>query len=240
MAYGRTHSASGRMAVAGLAALYLLAAATAFVPSGSRGKGLRGASHFSKADFVPFHAAGLSEAEGESTGSSNFVTGFQAVMLAGVFGLLAGLAPVRAEEDVAAVRSMMPSSAKTKAERVQKALKQLEDQNKLTDDEFSFNPNLGPALKRENATKNKAEKEVRVAADQTKKAEAGGSSNPFAVPKQDAPKKGTKKVIFSPADDIDPDERDPADTNQPLLFLLFAAPVSIYLFFYIAGSLNII
>eukprot|EP00931_Biecheleriopsis_adriatica_P033875 TRINITY_DN1963_c0_g1_i2.p1 TRINITY_DN1963_c0_g1~~TRINITY_DN1963_c0_g1_i2.p1 ORF type:complete len:234 (-),score=81.59 TRINITY_DN1963_c0_g1_i2:116-817(-) len=232
--------ASGRSAMAGLAVLFLFAAATAFVPSGSEGKGLRGVRQSSKAEFVPFHAAGMNKVEGESAGSSSLFTGFQAVMLAGVFGLLAGLAPVRAEEDVAAVRSMMPSSAKTKAERVQKALKQLEDQNKLTDDEFSYNPNLGPALKRENATKNKAEKEVRVAADQTKKAEAGGSSNPFAVPKQDAPKKGTKKVIFSPADDIDPDERDPADTNQPLLFLLFAAPVSIYLFFYIAGSLNII
>ena len=49
-----------------------------------------------------------------------------------------------------------------------------------------------------------------------------------------------KRVIISPADELDEDELSPFRPNQPLLFLIFATPVTIYLTFYVLGSLNII
>ena len=49
-----------------------------------------------------------------------------------------------------------------------------------------------------------------------------------------------KRVIISPADELDEDELSPLRPNPPLLILIFATPVTIYLTFYILGSLNII
>ena len=49
-----------------------------------------------------------------------------------------------------------------------------------------------------------------------------------------------KRVIISPADELDEDELSPLRPNPPLLLLIFATPVTIYLTFYVLGSLNII
>ena len=47
----------------------------------------------------------------------------------------------------------------------------------------------------------------------------------------DGPKK--QKVIFSPADDIDDDEKSYWAPNPPLLAFFFIFPVAVYLFFYV-------
>eukprot|EP00930_Biecheleria_cincta_P063427 TRINITY_DN4895_c0_g1_i2.p1 TRINITY_DN4895_c0_g1~~TRINITY_DN4895_c0_g1_i2.p1 ORF type:complete len:205 (+),score=48.36 TRINITY_DN4895_c0_g1_i2:71-685(+) len=69
--------------------------------------------------------------------------------------------------------------------------------------------------------------------------EAGGAAKaPTVVFQGDGPKK--QKVIFSPADDIDDDEKSYWAPNPPLLAFFFVFPVAVYLFFYVAGSLDII
>eukprot|EP00930_Biecheleria_cincta_P057068 TRINITY_DN4306_c0_g1_i3.p1 TRINITY_DN4306_c0_g1~~TRINITY_DN4306_c0_g1_i3.p1 ORF type:complete len:227 (+),score=51.97 TRINITY_DN4306_c0_g1_i3:49-681(+) len=69
-------------------------------------------------------------------------------------------------------------------------------------------------------------------------AEASGAKAPTVSFTQEGPKK--QKVIFSPADDIDDDEKSYWAPNPPLLAFFFVFPVALYLFFYVAGSLDII
>jgi len=62
---------------------------------------------------------------------------------------------------------------------------------------------------------------------------SGGSSD---APKKEAPKKGAKKVIFSPADDIDDDEKSIFSENKPVALAIFLVPQALYFFFFIGGS----
>ena len=84
----------------------------------------------------------------------------------------------------------------------------------------------GKAAGRVTATKSKSRKSLK-----KEKPAAAGVTEEDSKP---------KRVIFSPADDLDEDELSPTRPNQPLLFLIYATPVTIYLTFYVLGSLNII
>merc|ERR1712151_42042 len=61
----------------------------------------------------------------------------------------------------------------------------------------------------------------------------------FSAPeaKESAP---VKKVIISPADEIDDDEKSLNAPNLPLLAALFFGPSFVYIAFYVLGSLDII
>ena len=179
------YSSSGRLAFVAVTALWVWAASTAFVSSNSGVKGLRGAERHSHAEYAPFPTT---QEMGEP-GAPSLPSGLQAVLLAAVVGLMVGLAPVRAEEDV------------TKE--------------------------LGGAEQR--AFKSKARKSLK-----KEKAKATGAT----IVEDDTGKK--KRVIISPADELDEDELSPTRPNQPLLFLIYATPVTLYLTFYVLGSLNII
>merc|ERR1712241_1190889 len=63
-------------------------------------------------------------------------------------------------------------------------------------------------------------------------------SAPAPAPEPDVPKK--KKVIISPADEIDPDELPSEAPNPPLLFAVLFGPATLFLIFWFLGSLNII
>ena len=196
----RMHSSSGRLAFAAVTALWVWAASTAFVSSNSGSKALRGVERDSNAEYAPFPAAPeMGEQQVRSVNS-----GMQAVLLAAAVGLMAGLAPVRAEE--APAETAAPPAASPA-------------------DVGDFLSG-GKAAGRVTATKYKSRKSLK-----KEKPAAAGVTEEDSKP---------KRVIFSPADDLDEDELSPTRPNQPLLFLIYATPVTIYLTFYVLGSLNII
>ena len=201
----RIHSSSGRLAFAAAAALWVWAASTAFVSTTSGVKGLRGAERRSGTEYAPFPTQEMG-----GTGTSSASSGLQAVLLAGVVGLMVGLAPVRAEEaaPVAAPASTAPPA---------------EDVSDIVSNQLK---NKDAGLK--TASKSKSRKSLK----KDKPAVSG------AVVEDESGKK--KRVIISPADDLDEDELSPLRPNPPLLGLIFATPVTIYLTFYVLGSLNII
>ena len=104
--YAMAYSCSGRLAFAGVAALWVWAASTAFVSSNNGAKALRGVERGSNAEYTPFAAA--PEMGEQNVRSVN--SGMQAVLLAGVVGLMAGLAPVRAEEAAPAEAAPAPAT----------------------------------------------------------------------------------------------------------------------------------
>ena len=190
----RVCSSSGRVGAVALAGLCLWVGGNAFVAS-SGTKGLRGSQGSSHAGYAPFPAApGMT---GETEVRSSLTSGLQAVLLAGVFGMMVGMAPVRAEE--AAPAEAAPATPAV---------------------------SVGGGV--DNMTSRKSKRTTRVKKE--KKAAATSTD--------DSGKK--KRVIISPADELDEDELSPLRPNPPLLFLIFATPVTIYLTFYVLGSLNII
>ena len=199
----RVHSSSGRVTFAALTALWLWAASTAFVPS-SGSKGLRGTEASSTAGYAPFPAA--PEMTGETDVRSGLTTGMQAVLFAAVFGMMVGLAPVRAEE---AAAPAAPAAAPAPDVDVDSLL--------------AVNKNAGINVK--------SRKAKRVTSVKKESAKVSTTSD-------ESGKK--KRVIISPADELDEDELSPLRPNPPLLVLIFATPVTIYLTFYVLGSLNII
>mmetsp|Transcript_109177 Transcript_109177/g.308648 ORF Transcript_109177/g.308648 Transcript_109177/m.308648 type:complete len:205 (-) Transcript_109177:65-679(-) len=62
----------------------------------------------------------------------------------------------------------------------------------------------------------------------------------FSVPEGSSTSEVAKKVIISPADQIDDDEKSLGAPNTPLLILLFFGPSFVFLAFYVLGSLDII
>ena len=179
------YSSSGRLAFAAVTALWVWAASTAFVSSNSGSKALRGVERDSNAEYAPFPAPEMGEQQ-----------------------VMAGLAPVRAEEAAPAETAAPPAASPA--------------------DVGDFLSG-GKAAGRVTATKSKSRKSLK----KEKPAAAG-----VTVTEDDSGKK--KRVIFSPADELDEDELSPTRPNQPLFFLIYATPVTIYLTFYVVGSLNII
>mmetsp|Transcript_79717 Transcript_79717/g.140681 ORF Transcript_79717/g.140681 Transcript_79717/m.140681 type:complete len:246 (+) Transcript_79717:51-788(+) len=227
----------------------LLAACTTFVASTSS-KGLRGVQGptSSGAKFERFQSGMPTE---DGSVESNWFSAANAVMLAGVVGLLAGMAPVRAEEVSGSVAEAQKGlklgggeelsainaaekTAPTKAERLRR------EQIKLAEDKLSQERAIKDveSAMGTNQTTNVTLKNPKRIATKTeggaKPAAAAAVATPTVVP-------GKNKVIFSPADDLDEDELNPSRAGQGLLlaFYLLILPVT-YIFFWVAGSLNVI
>eukprot|EP00438_Fugacium_kawagutii_P028353 Skav219248 [mRNA] locus=scaffold1242:288718:289329:+ [translate_table: standard] len=201
------YSSTGRLAFAATTALWVWAASTAFVSSNGGSKALRGVERGSNAEYAPFPAA--SEMGEQGVRSVN--SGMQAVLLAAVVGLMAGLAPVRAEEAAAPAAPVVPPAATS------------EDVSNF------FQRSGGKDAGRATAAKSKSRKSLK-----KEKPSAAG----VTMTQDDS---GNRSLpLLPPADELDEDELSPARPNQPLLFLIYATPVTIYLTFYVLGSLNII
>jgi len=231
----------------------LLAACTTFVAStGSKGlRGVQGPSS-SGAQFVRFQSGIPAE---DVSVESNWFSAANAVMLAAVVGLLAGMAPVRAEESttpgsVTEARQGLRAGGEQELEKIgsavnaapTKAERLRREQQKLAADKLSqerFTKDVESAMGTNSTTSVtlKTPKQVAVKSEGQKKPEsvaAKAAATPTTVP-------GKTKVIFSPADDLDEDELNPSRAGQGLLlaFYLLLLP-GIYTFFWVAGSLNII
>mmetsp|Transcript_89033 Transcript_89033/g.240664 ORF Transcript_89033/g.240664 Transcript_89033/m.240664 type:complete len:258 (-) Transcript_89033:65-838(-) len=256
VAASRTRAA-GHAALAASGAVWLLSA-SAFVapqgPSGARDAGLR--SH--RLEISPFQAA----LEQQEPLAAMSWTSLVSVMAA--FGLAAGIAtmPVRAEEAAApATESAVPVAAPVKsgpsnedqtrsdeakragapgkAERLRASLEAIAkvDQSNIGG-KINEKPSSAPVTSR----KVKKESILNFEKQEKKAAKASAST---ATSSMAAPPVGQliaykNKVIISPSDMLDEDELSLARTNMPLLALIFATPISIFLFFYVFGSLNII
>jgi len=177
-----------------------------------------------------------------------------AMSLAAVFGIISVLAvaPVRAEEaaPAAAAPAEAPAAAPaaavgdsktegeklaqalSKEERVKKDLAQLRSQGDLGS-EFESSPGgetKAPAKPKKKSSRPKVEK--------PKEKDEGGIGLPsFSAPSAEPAK---KKVIISPADEMDEDEKPLTAPNPPLLIAILFGPSFIYLAFYVLGSLDII
>ncbi|CAE8723238.1 unnamed protein product [Polarella glacialis] len=262
---GQQYSASGRLAAGAVCAtLFLKAAHTAFVSGPVSGpKSLRGTQASSSPQFESWAAAGALQAGSETTGRPAVAPQFQAAALAACLALVAGLVPLspaRAEESAApaavekvaeaanyvATKARLDAAKKEEAdlkgqapekeERLQRQIAQM----KKEENGGEFAVNRGRESKKEN-TKRRKVKEI-----QEKKPNTGFSfalpslSLPsFSVPEDtSAPLK--KKVFISPADELDEDELPLSRENRPLLVLILLFPSAVYIFFWVAGSLDII
>jgi len=93
------------------------------------------------------------------------------------------------------------------------------------------------------SSRKKRSSRPKVAREQKKeeqKEEGGGVSlslPSFSVPEQP---KEVKKVIISPADELDDDEKSLGGYNPTALIVCFFGPSAIYLVFYVLGSLDVI
>merc|ERR1719336_2106017 len=92
--------------------------------------------------------------------------------------------------------------------------------------------------RRSNKRKKKKENRPKVKAEKPKEVESATPAKSAPAPEPDVPKK--KKVIKSPADDIDPDELPSEAPNPPMLFAILFGPATLFLTFWFLGSLNII
>ncbi|CAE8626255.1 unnamed protein product [Polarella glacialis] len=262
---GQQYSASGRLAAGAVCVtLCLLAAHTAFISGPVSGpKSLRGTPASSSPQFESWAAAGALQAGSETTGRSAVAPQFQAAALAAVLALVAGLVPVspaRAQEAAAPVaekvteasnyvatkqkldaakkeETELKSQAPEKEERLKR---QIEQMKKEEGGDTNFAVNRGRESKKEN-TKRRKVKEV-----QEKKPGSGFS---FALPSLSLPSFSVpedtsgpvkKKVFISPADELDEDELPLSRENRPLLVLILLFPSAVYIFFWVAGSLDII
>jgi len=99
---------------------------------------------------------------------------------------------------------------------------------------------VAPVKRKKRTNRPKVAKEPEKA--EAKKEESG--SFEFKLPSFSAPEAKespvAKKVIISPADELDPDEVSMNATNLPLLAALFFGPSFVYIAFYVLGSLDII
>jgi len=223
--------------VAALVIAYTLTAAcTTFVTStGSQGlRGMQGPAS-SGAEFVRFQSVAAEDGSVQST----VFSAANAVMLAAVVGLMAGMAPARAQDkaDEAAAIAQAERAAPSKAERLKREAEKLAN-DKLTQERAQkVDPTSAPGSTAAAVFSSKTPKRIAVKSEEEKVAEkkkAVSAASPTAVP-------GKNKVIFSPADDLDEDELNPVRSGQGLLLAAYIMSLpSIYIFFWVAGSLNII
>jgi len=256
--------AAGHVALAAGGAVWLLAG-VAFVnpqgPAAARDAALR--SH--RVDMSPFQAA---PEQPEVTTGMSWASFASVVAAFGLVAGIA-TTPVRAEEaaapateaaapateaaaPVAAPVKSGPSNedqtrsdeakragAPGKAERLRASLEAIAkvDQSNIGG-KINEKPSSAPVTSR----KVKKESILNFEKQEKKAAKASAST---ATSSMAAPPVGQliaykNKVIISPSDMLDEDELSLARTNMPLLALIFATPISIFLFFYVFGSLNII
>mmetsp|Transcript_50860 Transcript_50860/g.160008 ORF Transcript_50860/g.160008 Transcript_50860/m.160008 type:complete len:216 (+) Transcript_50860:60-707(+) len=211
---------SRRTRAAGHAALALAAAAwvlgtRAFISTGvPTSSKLRGSATVFE-QYTPFNS-GLQVAE--AVPSQRAGAGFVA-SLAAALGLLAAVStsPVRAAEAAAPAAEAAPAAVAEPAAAPAPAPE----------------PEIDPTPRqKKRGSRPKAAKKA-VAA----KEEGSFSLPSFSVP-ESAPEK--KKVIVSPADEIDDDEKPLGASNWPLAALLLFGPSAIYTAFWVLGSLDVI
>mmetsp|Transcript_50867 Transcript_50867/g.160025 ORF Transcript_50867/g.160025 Transcript_50867/m.160025 type:complete len:216 (+) Transcript_50867:60-707(+) len=211
---------SRRTRAAGHAALALAAAAwvlgtRAFISTGvPTSSKLRGSATVFE-QYTPFNS-GLQVAE--AVPSQRAGAGFVA-SLAAALGLLAAVStsPVRAAEAAAPAAEAAPAAVAEPAAAPAPAPE----------------PEIDPTPRqKKRGSRPKAAKKA-VAA----KEEGSFSLPSFSVP-ESAPEK--KKVIVSPADEIDDDEKPLGASNWPLAALLLLGPSAIYTVFWVLGSLDVI
>lgn len=261
MASTRRTRAAGGVALGCCVAMWCLAA-TAFVSSrlpGAADSSRPAANNREAEVFRPFTTE-----TGKSKPSVNWAPAMSLAAAFGIFTVLA-VAPVRAEEAAApaeaapapaaapaeaapapaeaapapvvdkkaelAVEGEKLKTAPSKADRVKKEMALAQQQSLSADFEASNGAEFG-------STKSNKKKSSRPKVEKEKKEEGGGVSVPSFTPAAKAP--GAKKVIFSPADEKDPDEISMNAPNPPLLFLTLFGPSFVYLIFYVLGSLDII
>mmetsp|Transcript_28698 Transcript_28698/g.51257 ORF Transcript_28698/g.51257 Transcript_28698/m.51257 type:complete len:254 (-) Transcript_28698:112-873(-) len=250
----RGSAASGRLVAGVLVILGLLAANNTFVPGPLRGS----------SSTPQYENWALAEVQTDAQAVS-FPTDMapRAAALAGMLGLMSGLAPVNpvfAEEAVSAAptekvaqaanyvatkarldaakkeEADLKGQAPEKEERLQRQIAQM----KKEENGGEFAVNRGRESKKEN-TKRRKVKEI-----QEKKPNTGFS---FALPSLSLPSFSVpedtstplkKKVFISPADELDEDELPLSRENRPLLVLILLFPSAVYIFFWVAGSLDII
>jgi len=132
-------------------------------------------------------------------------------------------------------------AALSKEQRLQLDAQQLGKESVSADFAASSGRNEGgsvaPVKKRKKSFKPKVEKK-----EEEKKADGGFEFKlpSFSAPEATPETSAVKKVIISPADEIDDDEKSLNATNLPLLFALFFGPSFVYIVFYVLGSLDII
>merc|ERR1711992_198219 len=136
-------------------------------------------------------------------------------------------------------------AAGTKEQRLEKDFSQLSQEQSNLSQDFAASSGRNEGGSVAPVKKRKKSKSFRVAKEPEKAKEAeSGSSFEFKLPSFSAPgapaESVANKVIISPADEIDDDERSLNATNLPLLFALFFGPSFVYLSFYVLGSLDII
>mmetsp|Transcript_28696 Transcript_28696/g.51254 ORF Transcript_28696/g.51254 Transcript_28696/m.51254 type:complete len:257 (-) Transcript_28696:112-882(-) len=253
----RGSAASGRLVAGVLVILGLLAANNTFVPGPLRGS----------SSTPQYENWALAEVQTDAQAVS-FPTDMapRAAALAGMLGLMSGLAPVNpvfAEEAVSAAptekvaqaanyvatkqkldeakkeEAGLKSQAPTKEERLKAQIARMKTEEG-GDNTENFAVNRGRESKKEN-TKRRKVKEI-----QEKKPNTGFS---FALPSLSLPSFSVpedtstplkKKVFISPADELDEDELPLSRENRPLLVLILLFPSAVYIFFWVAGSLDII
>lgn len=228
--------ASGRMAVAGVGALWLAAGAAFVAPKGPvQERGLRGTGH--QLEVRPFEAQAMGAQEAPQMSWTSVVSA------AAAFGMVAALmtAPVRAEEAAApapvkksAIETFKEESAKeekaraaalTKEERVKKELESMKKETGALSPEFAANDAM------ESSPKARGGKKTKVTGQLIKKTKEEKAAA--------APASAARKII-SPADELDEDELSLSRSNPVALFLLATFAPATYLVFYVLGSLDII
>jgi len=213
-----------------------VALATTFVFSGSgRPRGLRGDS--GAEHQVSYQTFGAEEPRPETMHWASWVP---AAAFALAFGLSMVSTPVRAEDNV-------QINVQTKEERLEaQKQKMIQEQNNLADNYASRGRgeegNEGSIIGGKKKSSRPKAKGPSREGDEAPKKEAESAtpakSAPAPAPEPDVPKK--KKVIISPADEIDPDELPSEAPNPPLLFAVLFGPATLFLIFWFLGSLNII
>jgi len=216
--------------VAALAIAYgLLAACTTFATAGSKGlRGMQGPAA-SGADVR------LESDISSETGAveSSWPSAANAVMLAAVLGLVAGMAPAQAstEDELATIASAQGISKEARlAKAREKEAREVERLNASVESQQGTNPTTSVTLKQQ--------KRVAIKSEAGEKKEKKASVAAFQTPTVVA---GKNKVIFSPADDLDEDELSPSRAGQGLKLAAYLLIVpAVYVFFWVAGSLSII
>jgi len=234
--------AAGRVAVAGVACLWLLAGAAFVAPRGPvEGRGLRGSAHELEVRTFESQDMGAEEAPQMSWNS--------VISAAAAFGMVAAMAtaPARAEEAAAPAAAPAPvdkmaqfkaeadkvdsakSGALSKEERNAAALAKAK--NIQLDGEFASKSAETPKTTNKGAARI-IKRESKAKAEQASGADSKGTATATFT--------STGRSFVSPADELDEDELSLSRSNPVALFLLATFAPGIYLVFYVLGSLDII
>ena len=189
---------------------------------------------------VSYHTFGAQEPRPETMHWASWVP---AAAFALAFGLSMASTPVHAEDNV-------QINVLSKEDRVQAQKQKMMEESNSFDSDYASKPRgkeggeatvLGSKKKSARPKgKEKLDPEARgtVTTELPKKDESAAPAKKAPAPEPEVPKK--KKVIKSPADDIDPDELPSEAPNPPMLFAILFGPATLFLTFWFLGSLNII